>query len=161
MIPQSKTVLSPIPTLLGNVITALANAIHRSVNVSIVTSNLAGMSYSSEVSSAYLRLAILKAMVSANPVAYSGVNVASSQIDHHLAIKTIQYAKRDPDGKKTLSHHKLWIVDDETFYIGSHNIYPSALQQFGVIVSSKPAVEELKQRVWDPLWQSAKSYTPS
>jgi hypothetical protein len=156
-IPQSKTVLTPIPTVLGNVILALANAIDRSVNVSIVTSNLVGMSYSSEVSSAYLRLALLKSLVESNPGLYS-YSKAAHKVDSHLSIKTIRYSKRDSQGSKTLSHHKLWIVDEDTFYVGSHNIYPSALQQFGVIVSNKKAAAKLKQNVWDPLWENSKSF---
>lgn len=47
-------------------------------------------------------------------------------------------------GNKTIANHsKLWIVDDLVFYIGSDNMYPVNLQEFGCIVGDRKAVDTL------------------
>ena len=155
--------LHPIPTPEGNTINALAIAISHNVKVDIVTSNLNGLgiSYTSEVSSQYLENAITSQLESVSPL-FSDPTQAKAQIAKYLTIKTIRYSKDDPDGNKTLSHDKLWIVDDGLFYIGSHNLYPSALQQFGVIIEDdhQVAINQLENRLWNPLWNNSATYRP-
>jgi hypothetical protein len=51
------------------------------------------------------------------------------------------------------SHAKFWMIDDRAFYIGSDNIYPVDLQEFGYIVDSKAAVADLHRDYWGPLWR--------
>lgn len=162
--PIGTPALHPIPTVEGNIIDALATAISHNVTVDIVTSNLNGLgfSYTSEVSSSFLEQAITTSLEK-NVPAFHDPTQAKAQIKKYLTIKTIRYNKNDPDGKKTLSHDKLWIVDDKLFYIGSHNLYPSALQQFGVIIEDDHllAINQLENRLWNPLWENSATFTPN
>jgi phosphatidylserine/phosphatidylglycerophosphate/cardiolipin synthase-like enzyme len=57
-----------------------------------------------------------------------------------------------PDGRPIGNHSKFWMVDDHIFYIGSDNIYPSDLQEFGYIVDDGEASATLRRAYWDPLW---------
>jgi len=55
----------------------------------------------------------------------------------------------DPIG----NHGKFWMVDDRYFYIGSDNLYPVDLQEFGYILDDPAAAAELRRSYWDPLWR--------
>jgi phosphatidylserine/phosphatidylglycerophosphate/cardiolipin synthase-like enzyme len=57
------------------------------------------------------------------------------------------------DGKPYALHHKLVVADGSAFYIGSKNLYPSWLQDFGYLVESKAAAAQLKAAVLDREWQ--------
>ena len=58
-----------------------------------------------------------------------------------------------PGGKTISNHAKLWMVDDRIFYIGSDNMYPVNLQEFGYLVDDRKAVDTLIESYWAPLWQ--------
>ena len=45
------------------------------------------------------------------------------------------------------------MVDDRLFYIGSDNVYPVNLQEFGYIVDDRRAAAEVLDAYWTPLWQ--------
>ncbi len=57
------------------------------------------------------------------------------------------------DGKPIANHAKFWMVDDRYFYIGSDNLYPVDLQEFGFIVDDRAAAARLVKEYWDPLWR--------
>ncbi len=57
------------------------------------------------------------------------------------------------DGKPYALHNKLVVVDDSTFYVGSKNLYPAWLQDFGYIVEDRAAAQQLKAEVLDPEWR--------
>lgn len=57
------------------------------------------------------------------------------------------------DGKPYAQHHKLVSVDGSAFYIGSKNLYPSWLQDFGYIVESPAAAGQLGSDLLDPQWR--------
>ncbi|MFI9201278.1 phospholipase D-like domain-containing protein [Streptomyces sp. NPDC053048] len=57
------------------------------------------------------------------------------------------------DGKPYALHHKLVSVDSSAFYIGSKNLYPSWLQDFGYIVESPEAAKQLEAKLLDPEWK--------
>ncbi|MEV6669207.1 phospholipase D-like domain-containing protein [Streptomyces sp. NPDC051162] len=61
------------------------------------------------------------------------------------------------DGKPYAQHHKLVSVDDSAFYIGSKNLYPSWLQDFGYIVESPEAAKQLDAKLLAPQWQFSKA----
>lgn len=61
-----------------------------------------------------------------------------------------------PGGKTIANHSKLWMVDDRVFYIGSDNMYPVNLQEFGYVVDDRKAVDTLIESYWNPLWQWSK-----
>ena len=58
-----------------------------------------------------------------------------------------------PGGKTFANHAKLWMIDDRVFYVGSDNMYPVNLQEFGYIVDDQKAAVELLDAYWTSLWQ--------
>jgi phosphatidylserine/phosphatidylglycerophosphate/cardiolipin synthase-like enzyme len=62
-------------------------------------------------------------------------------------------AKTWADGTPYAAHHKLVSVDDAAFYLGSKNLYPSWLQDFGYIVENRTAAAQLKADLLDREWQ--------
>ena len=58
-----------------------------------------------------------------------------------------------PGGVPIANHAKFWMVDGRTFYIGSDNMYPVNLQEFGYIVDDAKAAQEVSDAYWTPLWQ--------
>jgi phosphatidylserine/phosphatidylglycerophosphate/cardiolipin synthase-like enzyme len=52
----------------------------------------------------------------------------------------------------TYNHGKVWIVDDQLFYVGSDNIYPAYLQEFGYIVGDQDATRWFIISYWNKLW---------
>ncbi|MFF4159838.1 phospholipase D-like domain-containing protein [Streptomyces sp. NPDC001678] len=57
------------------------------------------------------------------------------------------------EGHPYALHHKLVSVDSSAFYIGSKNLYPSWLQDFGYIVESPEAAKQLESELLDPEWK--------
>ncbi|MGW0752653.1 phospholipase D-like domain-containing protein [Streptomyces sp. NPDC002587] len=57
------------------------------------------------------------------------------------------------DGHPYAQHHKVVAVDDSTFYLGSKNLYPAWLQDFGYVVESPAAARQLTTQLLDPQWQ--------
>lgn len=54
---------------------------------------------------------------------------------------------------KIINHAKLWMVDDRAFHIGSDNIYPHNLQEFGYVVESEALARTVLADYWEPLWR--------
>lgn len=54
---------------------------------------------------------------------------------------------------KIINHAKLWMVDDRVFHIGSDNLYPHNLQEFGYVVESEEVAREVLSAYWEPLWR--------
>lgn len=61
-----------------------------------------------------------------------------------------------PDKSKVYQHYKFIMVDDRFFYVGSQNFYPDALQNYGFIIDSKKASNQIKQDFWDKYWAYVK-----
>ncbi|MEU8967448.1 phospholipase D-like domain-containing protein [Streptomyces sp. NPDC048491] len=57
------------------------------------------------------------------------------------------------DGRPYAQHHKLISVDGSAFYIGSKNLYPAWLQDFGYVVESPAAAQQLDSQLLAPQWQ--------
>ncbi|WP_234370931.1 phospholipase D-like domain-containing protein [Streptomyces sp. XY431] len=57
------------------------------------------------------------------------------------------------DGHPYALHHKLVAVDDSAFYIGSKNLYPAWLQDFGYIVEDGNAAAQLDRELLAPEWK--------
>ncbi|MER7769219.1 phospholipase D-like domain-containing protein [Kitasatospora sp. NPDC096140] len=57
------------------------------------------------------------------------------------------------DGHPYALHHKLVSVDGSAFFIGSKNLYPAWLQDFGYVVEDRAAAAQLDQRLLAPQWQ--------
>jgi hypothetical protein len=60
------------------------------------------------------------------------------------------------NGNKIGNHAKTVAVDDAAFYIGSKNLYPATLQDFGYIVEDEKAALEYKIHYALPLWANSK-----
>ncbi|GHI02022.1 phospholipase [Streptomyces cellostaticus] len=60
------------------------------------------------------------------------------------------------DGHPYAQHHKLVSVDGSAFYIGSKNLYPAWLQDFGYIVESPGAARQLDAQLLSPQWTHSK-----
>ncbi len=54
---------------------------------------------------------------------------------------------------KITNHAKLWMIDDTLFHIGSDNIYPHNLQEFGYVVESREWSETILKEYWNLMWQ--------
>ncbi|MFJ9790000.1 phospholipase D-like domain-containing protein [Streptomyces globosus] len=57
------------------------------------------------------------------------------------------------DGRPYAQHHKLVAVDGSAFYIGSKNLYPAWLQDFGYIVENPAAAGQLNDQLLAPQWR--------
>lgn len=73
----------------------------------------------------------------------------------HLHLAPLRFGPDDAwaDGKPIGVHAKLWIIDDRAFYIGSENLYPTNLQEFGYVLDDPKVVRELSHDLWEPAWR--------
>ena len=62
-----------------------------------------------------------------------------------------------PNGNTIANHAKTIAVDGAAFYIGSKNLYPATLQDFGYIVEDTLAAHQYYQSYQTPMWQQSKS----
>jgi phosphatidylserine/phosphatidylglycerophosphate/cardiolipin synthase-like enzyme len=122
-----------------------------------------GSSYSNEVSMAafarHLRDMVQKRVDARDPKTRYEVRKGPDPVNAllcsrvHLAPLRFGPDASWPGGKSIGNHAKLWMVDDRVFYIGSDNLYPVNLQEFGYIVDDRKAAAELIDAYWNPLWQ--------
>ncbi|MFE6844027.1 phospholipase D-like domain-containing protein [Streptomyces sp. NPDC057686] len=80
---------------------------------------------------------------------------AKAAMCSNLQLATFRSAQspRWADGHPYAQHHKVVSVDGSAFYIGSKNLYPSWLQDFGYVVESPMAAGQLDARLLAPQWQ--------
>jgi phosphatidylserine/phosphatidylglycerophosphate/cardiolipin synthase-like enzyme len=59
------------------------------------------------------------------------------------------------DGRelKFANHAKVWIVDDRAVHVGSDNLYPHGLQEFGAVIESERFAREVLAAYWEPMWR--------
>jgi phosphatidylserine/phosphatidylglycerophosphate/cardiolipin synthase-like enzyme len=60
-----------------------------------------------------------------------------------------------PTGGAPGNHAKLVLVDDVAFHIGSQNLYPAGLTEYGFIVDDAAAAAALDASYWQPLWANS------
>ena len=79
----------------------------------------------------------------------------SALLCQHLHLAPLRFGPDAmwPDGRPIGVHAKFWMVDDNIFYIGSDNLYPVDLQEFGFIVEDHNASSELLNSYWNHAWQ--------
>jgi phosphatidylserine/phosphatidylglycerophosphate/cardiolipin synthase-like enzyme len=86
-------------------------------------------------------------------------HIGSRSVTGSLCVSTIQYSDsgnywRGYDGIQTVANHsKTWIIDNHLFYIGSDNLYPHRLQEFGYLIDSRSLAANLIETYWNPLWR--------
>jgi phosphatidylserine/phosphatidylglycerophosphate/cardiolipin synthase-like enzyme len=59
------------------------------------------------------------------------------------------------------NHAKIYIVDDKAFYVGSHNIYPANLQEYGYLIEGVAETQKILQEYWNPLWNYSSQWAIS
>jgi len=74
----------------------------------------------------------------------------------HLAPLRFGPDSRWPSGQPFANHSKFWMIDERAFYIGSDNMYPVNLQEYGYIVADHRAAQEIANAYWTPLWEWSK-----
>jgi hypothetical protein len=76
------------------------------------------------------------------------------QLCAHLHLAPLQFGPNPawPDGKPFGVHAKFWMIDDRAFYIGSENLYPADLQEFGYVVEDDAATAQVRHAYWEPAW---------
>jgi phosphatidylserine/phosphatidylglycerophosphate/cardiolipin synthase-like enzyme len=111
-----------------------------------------GSSYSNGVSPEAVAIKIRQVARQRTPMPDAALDAL---LCRRLHLATLRFGPDDawPDRKPFGSHVKFWMIDDRAFYIGSDNLYPVDLQEFGYIVDNRAAAEELLRTWWKPLWR--------
>jgi phosphatidylserine/phosphatidylglycerophosphate/cardiolipin synthase-like enzyme len=137
------------------VFATLARKIHEGIPITIVLSNPGG-DYSNGWDPKDVAY-VLWSMLEKN----EGLDHAAAEkaLCQDVGLTTIRNNSKSAtwqDGKRFYNHAKLVAVDDQAFYIGSGNLYPSALQELGMIVEDSTAGAQLKSAYLDPLWENSR-----
>ena len=79
----------------------------------------------------------------------------SALLCRHLHLAPLRFGPDAtwPGSRPIGLHTKLWMADDHVFYVGSDNLYPVDLQEFGYIVDDRSASAQIRHDYWDPMWQ--------
>ncbi len=87
--------------------------------------------------------------------ARTGPDPVNALLCDHLHLAPFRFGpdREWPDHMTFATHAKFWMIDDRAFYIGSDNMYPVNLQEYGYIVDDPKAAGELLDAYWKPLWQ--------
>lgn len=138
-------------------LTEIAKALIREVDVYIVISNdyaKAGNGSSYSTSTVRHTAFRIKEYVSAQPNAPSG-NKLTELLCSKLHLSTLRFGPSDtwPNGYEFANHSKFFMVDDKVFYVGSENLYPADLVEYGVFISDAKAINEIKTHYWENLWK--------
>jgi phosphatidylserine/phosphatidylglycerophosphate/cardiolipin synthase-like enzyme len=73
----------------------------------------------------------------------------------HLHLAPLRFGPDEawPGNRAIAVHAKFWMVDDRAFYIGSENLYPANLQEFGYVVEDPVAAGQVRADLWDRAWR--------
>ncbi|HEX4861251.1 MAG TPA: hypothetical protein VFV07_08445 [Rhizomicrobium sp.] len=88
--------------------------------------------------------------------------ISSGMYLHNIAFRNW---RKWPSGSPRHNHAKFWLFDDELFYIGSENLYPStmdldgrqrggSLQEFGVFLQDKTAAKAVIDTYYQPMFNA-------
>ena len=66
-----------------------------------------------------------------------------------------------PDGASIGNHAKFFLIDDLAFYVGSQNLYPSNLAEFGLLIDNPAASQKVDIEYWQPMWLHSKKTAAS
>lgn len=82
-------------------------------------------------------------------------SAASALLCQHLHLAALRFGPDAtwPGNRPIGLHAKFWMVDDRVFYIGSDNLYPVDLQEFGYIVEDRDVSAQILRDYWDHAWQ--------
>lgn len=141
---------------------AIARALLRGCDVYIVLSNDHGKSgggnkYSTGTVAGTADA--IKSYVKAEPDAPKGAKLTALLCDKlHIAGLRFGPSNTWPEPKpyEFANHAKFFMVDDKVVYVGSENLYPSDLIEYGVFISDADAIGEMREQYWDKLWTYSK-----
>jgi phosphatidylserine/phosphatidylglycerophosphate/cardiolipin synthase-like enzyme len=137
-------------------------------DIYIVLSNLgaegkSGSTYSNGVSlfklARHLRQEVQRRVEARDPLSRweirRGPDPVNALLCEHVHLAPYRFGPDDswPGGAPIANHAKFWMVDGRIFYIGSDNMYPVNLQEFGYILDDAVAAQQLTDTYWTPLWQ--------
>jgi phosphatidylserine/phosphatidylglycerophosphate/cardiolipin synthase-like enzyme len=140
----------------------------RNGDIYIVLSNLgsvgnSGNFYSNDVTLAqlalHLRDAVQARVYARDPFARYQANIGpdptNALLCEHVHLAPLRFGPDAewPGGHPIAGHSKFWMADEHTFYIGSDNMYPVNLQEFGYIVDDARTAQALTDAYWTPLWE--------
>ncbi len=131
---------------------ALAERIAAGVEVRIVISSPGTKDYSNGGSladvSSYLLSRVQKAV--------GDPEQARDRFCAQVGIAPLRFNGTDdtwPGGQGIGNHTKVVAVDRAAFYVGSQNLYPAWLQEYGVIVEDHTAAGTFYSKLLDPMWE--------
>lgn len=140
---------------------AIAQALIRGCDVYIVLSNDLGKSGSGTLYSFGTIAGTadeIKKDVKSEPGAPQGTKL-TDLLCNKLHLTTLRFGPSDqwPDPPYEFANHsKFFMVDDKVFYVGSENLYPADLIEYGVFISDPAAVQQMREEYWDQLWMYSK-----
>jgi hypothetical protein len=73
----------------------------------------------------------------------------------HLHLAPLRFGPDEtwPENRAIAVHAKFWMIDDRAFYVGSDNLYPANLQEFGYVLEDASAVAQVRAQLWDRAWR--------
>ena len=84
-----------------------------------------------------------------------GPDPVNAMLCDHVHLAPFRFGPDDrwPSGDAIATHAKFWMVDGHVFYVGSDNMYPVNLQEYGYIVDDARAAQQLTDAYWTPVWK--------
>ena len=77
----------------------------------------------------------------------------------HLHLTTLRFGPPPdhwPNKFAFAQHAKFFLVDDRVLYVGSENLYPSDLLEYGVFIADPTVLSAVRTQYWDKLWEYSK-----
>lgn len=147
-------------------LTCFGNALMRGVDVDIILSNPnsipGGLSpteanYGNGWDCNEVASEIAKCMKNSNSDA--SLETIRQHLQDHLKVcfikrSALHRSKYESDMTIGL-HSKHFIIDDQTAYVGSQNLYICDLAEWGVVIDHQPTVAAMMEQYWIPLWQTS------
>jgi phosphatidylserine/phosphatidylglycerophosphate/cardiolipin synthase-like enzyme len=142
--------------------THLAHALRKNVKLNVVISNRGAGDYTTRETPGHIYRALGHFLREIR----CPLDEARRLIKAHVQIKTIMSHGHIPWSKGSTmdkaNHAKFWSVDDELFYVGSHNLYPSVYlrgfnahhDEWGVVVGGQPETKTILDGYFTPLFAS-------
>jgi phosphatidylserine/phosphatidylglycerophosphate/cardiolipin synthase-like enzyme len=134
---------------------AIANAITNDVDVYIVLSDDGSRVGFNPYSTVSLKKTADKLRTYVEAQSNKKGNELNNLLCKKLHLATLRFGPSDewPNGITFANHSKFFMVDDKVFYVGSSNLYPSDLTEYGVFISDPTAISQMKSEYWDQLWK--------
>lgn len=137
LLPNEPYVLWP-----GDFLSDIVEALRRGAKVDILQSHYFGRlqgGYSDDVGPDGL-VSVIAELLGSTP---TGLEVRATQFN--------------AEGQPANNHGKVWIANSDAYYVGSDNIYPAFLQEYGFVVADPTATAQFISDYWDPIWAAAKA----